>query len=69
MSGCGAELTVHLKERKPQTTEELLEAAEVYREARSDVKPPRSGLGQQIKTFKSERSRQSEWCEGTFARG
>ena len=69
LSGCGAELTVHLKERKPQTTEELLEAAEVCREARSDVKPPRSGLGQQIKTFKSERCRQSEWCEGTFARG
>ena len=37
--------------------EELLEAAEVYREARSDVKPPRSGLGQQIRTFKSERDK------------
>ena len=57
LSGCGAELTVHLKERKPQTAEELLEAAEVYREARSDVKPPRLGLGQQIRTFKSERDK------------
>ena len=44
LSGCGPELTVHLKERKPQTTGELLEAAEVYHKARSDVKPPRSGF-------------------------
>ena len=46
-----------MKERKPQTIEELLEAAEVYREARFDVKPPKSGLGQQIRTFKSERDK------------
>ena len=57
LSGCGPELTVHLEERKPQTTEELLEAAEVYCEARSDVKPPRSGLGQQIRPLKSERDK------------
>ena len=57
MSGCKPKLIVHLKERKPQTTEELLKAAKVYHEAQSDVKPPWSGLEQQIRMLKSERDK------------
>ena len=59
MSGCRPKLIVHLKERKPQTTEELLNAAKVYHEAQSDVKLPRSGLEQQIRMLKSERDKNS----------
>ena len=36
LSGCGPELTIYLRERKLKTPEELLEAAEVYREARAN---------------------------------
>ncbi|KAL8562492.1 hypothetical protein ACOMHN_008636 [Nucella lapillus] len=38
LTGCGPELTIHLRERQPKTTAELLQVAEIYREARADTK-------------------------------
>ncbi|KAL8561887.1 hypothetical protein ACOMHN_046677 [Nucella lapillus] len=38
LTGCGPELTIHLRERQPKTTAELLQMAEIYREARADTK-------------------------------
>ncbi|KAL8573663.1 hypothetical protein ACOMHN_007216 [Nucella lapillus] len=39
LSGCGPELTIYLREKQPKTTEELLQLAEIHREARADQKP------------------------------
>ncbi|KAL8563073.1 hypothetical protein ACOMHN_065217 [Nucella lapillus] len=38
LTGCGPELTIHLRERQPKTTAVLLQMAEIYREARADTK-------------------------------
>ncbi|KAL8615815.1 hypothetical protein ACOMHN_048523 [Nucella lapillus] len=38
LTGCGPELTIHLRERQPKTTAELLQMAEIYRKARADTK-------------------------------
>ncbi|KAL8613947.1 hypothetical protein ACOMHN_023183 [Nucella lapillus] len=38
LSVCGPELTIYLREKQPKTTEELLQLAEIHREARADQK-------------------------------
>ncbi|KAL8611041.1 hypothetical protein ACOMHN_042657 [Nucella lapillus] len=38
LSVCGPKLTIYLREKQPKTTEELLQLAEIHREARADQK-------------------------------
>ena len=55
LSSCSPELVVHVKQSKVQTSAEMIETAENFREARVGVKQPNFGFGQRPPKPKGER--------------